>query len=295
MLPRHDRALLGAHRYWSLGAAVVALTALVLTYAVHLAPPAPVGTAACNGLPPFRVSVPEAGTLPATPAAGPNPARTVTPAAGTPISSATPLPATPWPAPLGPLRRLIRADDLPADHAIVIANAAEPLLLLVIPAPCGVPDSPRRTPSPCLKLLPPGAQLCVSGVAGNGRLGAEPDAPALAFQAGKVTITDTDGNQRAAADQSFFRYDDLPRGIQLICPRLPVLEPIGSNARRLVALCSNHGEQGWAVSGQVTDGGGAAPDSVGLAIDAPDGSRTSVVGNLAVGAIVVRDLPERTR
>jgi hypothetical protein len=92
--------------------------------------------------------------------------------------------------------------------------------------------------------------------------------------------------------EGFFRYDDPAQRLSLFCPEVRLLESIGPNARRIVALCRNYGQEGWAVSGQATDGAGAAPDSVSLTVAGPDGSQRQLVGSLAAGAIVVREVPD---
>jgi hypothetical protein len=89
--------------------------------------------------------------------------------------------------------------------------------------------------------------------------------------------------------QGFFRYDDPAQHVALVCPQIALLERVGPNARRFVALCLNEGEAGWAVSGQVTDGSGAAPDSIGLTVDGPDGAQWTLTGQVSAGAVIVRE------
>lgn len=290
--------------YLSLGAALIALLALSLARLLVSTPqvaPAP----DCTGLPPFVISLPDGLPPPlpaeATPAVGDAglPAATANPSPQPPHSAASPTPeATGSPAPSVvatsvPWRQLFRADDPLADHALAISSgAAMPLL---VPEPCSAAEALRRATTPCVKLLPPASRLCAGGIVGRGRLSAEQGSPAFAFEAGRVTVRDVDGALRLDAQEGFFRYDDPAQGLALFCPTVPLLQSIGPNARQFVALCRNFGQEGWAVSGQATDGAGAAPDSVSFTIDAPDGSKRQLVGSLADGAIVVRDVSAEAR
>lgn len=265
--------------YWSLGGVLIALLALTLTRLVHLtAVPAP--DASCVP-PPLVVSLPEQLPAPSGTVVPSSPAGT--PAAGTPS-------ATPNPVAIS-IRQLFRADDPPADHGLAVTDG--PLMPLVIPIACTVPESKRRPQGePCVRLLPPGGSLCASGAVGVGRLSSEQDAPTFAVQAGRVVLRDADGATRLDTLQGYFRYDDPEHGLVLLCPDISLLEPVGPNARQFVVLCSNEGEEGWAVSGQITDGGTAASDSIGLTIDAPNGNQTALVGPLAAGSIIVRNGPD---
>jgi hypothetical protein len=166
---------------------------------------------------------------------------------------------------------------------------------LLVPPSCPVEESVRRSITPCVKLLPPASRLCAGGIVGRGQLSAAANAPVFAFQAGRVTVSDVDGAFRVDAQEGFVRYDDPAHGLALFCPQVPLLESIGPNARQFIALCRNFGQEGWAVSGQATDGAGAAADSVSLTIDGPDGSQQEIIGSLANGAIVVRDVPDTER
>ncbi len=287
----------GSRAFLSLGGALIALLALGLARLLFAAPQ---GTTqpGCSGLAPFVVSLP-AGLPPpraaaATPAVGD--AGLTGPASPTPeppgtgaTPAATTMPGAPAAASPVPWRLLFRADDPPESHALAISAGAT--MPLSVPAPCLVDEAERRASVPCVKLLPPASQLCVAGIVGRGRLSAAPSAPAFAFEAGRVTVRDVDGALRLDAQEGFFRYDDPAQGLALFCPEVPLLQSVGPNARQIVALCRNYGQEGWAVSGQATDGAGAAPDSVSFTIDAPDGSQRQLVGSLADGAIVVRDLP----
>jgi hypothetical protein len=286
--------------YLSLGGALIAVLALGLARLLSAAPqgaPPP----ACGDLFPFVVSLPaglppplgagatptvgDAG-LPASTEPGASPAA---PAAG----SATPAPAASPAATVGampvPWRLLLRADDPPESHALAITDGAA--MPLIVPQPCSVEEAERHASAPCVKLLPPASQLCAEGIVGRGRLSAAAGSPAFAFEAGRVTVRDLDGALRLDAQEGFFRYDDPAQGLALFCPEVPLLQSIGPNARQIVALCRNYGAEGWAVSGQATDGAGAAPDSVSFTIDGPDGSQRQLVGSIADGAIVVRDAP----
>ncbi|HLZ70683.1 MAG TPA: hypothetical protein VKV26_12350 [Dehalococcoidia bacterium] len=291
----NDLKVTGSHL--SLGGALIALLALGLGRLLLAAPPR-AAPAACAGLPPFVVSLPAELPPPlapgATPAVG-DAALTPTATAGataaasaspTAAPSATPAAAVPW-------RTLLRADDSPAADAVQITSGAA--IPLLPPRPCTVDESVRRATGPCVKLLPPASRLCAGGIVGRGRLSAAPDAPAFAFEAGRVTVSDLDGAFRVDALEGFFRYDDPAQGLALFCPRVPLLQSVGPNARQFIALCRNFGQEGWAVSGQATDGAGAAPDSISLTIDGPDGSMRQLVGSLANGAIVVRDVPDTAR
>lgn len=273
--------------FWSLGGALLAALALLLSRTLHaVVPPADVA-AVCDGLPPLALSLPQNLPPLLAPARGATPEPSAT-ATATAATAASPTPAA-TPAADVPLRRLFRADDPPAAHSLAPAQGA--IVPLVIPPPCQVPDPRLRRTSPCLKLLPPGGTLCADGVIGLGQLGAGAEAPRLAVQADRVQLRDADGGLRLDELQGYVRYDDPQVGLLLICPRIGLLDAVGPNARRIVALCSNEGEEGWAISGQVTDGNAAAPDSVSLVIDAPDGRRIPLVGGLATGAIVVRSEP----
>jgi hypothetical protein len=185
------------------------------------------------------------------------------------------------------MRRLFRAGNPPAEHGI--APVYGPIVPLVIPGPCSTANLEQRRLTPCVLLLPPADRLCTDGVVGAGQLAGGRDAPRFALQADRVTLRDTSGALRIDALQGYVRYDDAERGLLLICADVRLLEPVGPNARRFIALCSNAGEEGWAISGQVTDGNGAAPDSVSLTIDGPDGRQIALVGGLTAGSIVVRE------
>jgi hypothetical protein len=270
--------------FWSLGGVLFAALALLLTRTLHSVTPPPDVAAVCDSLPPLAVSLPENLPSPIAPTPGPTPAppagATVTPTA-TPVATATPAATA-----AVPMRTLFRADDLPSSHGLRPVQG--PIVPLVIPPPCQVPDPRARRLSPCAKLLPPGATLCVQGVVGLGQIGYGAEAPRLALQADRVQLRDLDGALRLDELQGYVRYDDPQRGLLLVCPNVALLDELGPNARRIVALCTNRGQEGWAISGQVTDGNAAAPDSVSLTIDAPDGTRILLVGGLATGAIVVR-------
>ncbi len=294
--------------FLSVGGAVVALLVVVLSQLAHtLAPPAG-GDIPCATQPPLSVSLPV--TLPdtsitsgtgglvssftATPGARLQPTPASTPASTTTPAAAGPGPATPTPTAETPpvaIRSLFRADDPPAAHGLVITGG--PLMPWVIPQPCRLTGEQRRSrPLPCVNLLPPASVLCISGASGSGRLSTDASAPTFAVQAERVTLRDASSTLRLDVLQGYFRYDDPGRGLLLLCPRISLLERIGSNARRFSAACSNRGADGWSVSGQVTDGGTAAPDSAGITIQAPDGSQFALVGALPVGGIHVDDLPE---
>ncbi len=292
----------GPRAYLSLGGALIALLALGVARLL-LSAPQGATESGCSGLSPFVVSLPAGLPSPlapeATPAVGdaglpgpasptPQPPETgstpeATVAPGTTGGAATPVP---W-------RLLFRADDPPESHALAITDGAT--MPLSVPVPCLADEAERRASVPCVKLLPPASQLCAAGIVGRGRLSAAPGAPAFAFEAGRVTVRDVDGALRLDAQEGFFRYDDPAQGLALFCPEVPLLQSIGPNARQIVALCRNYGQEGWAVSGQATDGAGAAPDSVSFTIDAPDGSQRQLVGSLADGAIVVREPPDTAR
>ncbi len=276
--------------FWSFGGMVIALLVLALTQLVHRVVPPEGADVSCTAAPLIAVSLPS--ELPPVP----NAAVSATPSAATRSpSAATPSRATATPAPTATpqivlTRNLFRADDPPASHALAIVDG--PLLPLVLPQPCGVTQEQRRQrPLPCVNLLPPGGRLCAAGVSGSGRLTRSPEAPLFALQADRVTLRDTGDRLLIDTVQGYFRYDDPDRDLLLICPRISQLQTIGSNARSFTAGCSNMGAEGWSVSGQVTDGGTAAPDSVGLTITAPDGRTLPLVGPLSAGSILVDDIP----
>ncbi|HZQ37321.1 MAG TPA: hypothetical protein VFD32_15430 [Dehalococcoidia bacterium] len=286
--------------YRSLGGALIALLALGLARLLFAAPHAATQTD-CGALPPFVVSLPTELPPPlppeATPSVGdaglpsPSPSPqaqegTATPAPSATVAATAVATSVPW-------RLLFRADDPPERHALAISDGAT--MPLVVPEPCVADEGLRRGSTPCVKLLPPASVLCVDGIVGRGRISAAPGSPAFSFQAGRVTVRDADGALRLDAQEGFFRYDDPAQGLALFCPEVPLLQSIGPNARQIVALCRNFGVEGWAVSGQATDGAGAAPDSVSFTIDAPDGSQRQLVGSLADGAIVVREVPDGER
>lgn len=286
----------GSRGYLSLGGALIALLALGLARLLLAAPPGAVQPG-CDGLAPFVVSLPAELPPPLPPAATPaiGDAGLPPPAAASPAPEPSPgstPPAAPTAAPV-PWRLLLRADDPPESHALALTQGAT--LPLLVPAPCPADEALRRESVPCVKLLPPASRLCAGGIVGRGRLSATPGSPAFAFEAGRVTVSDLDGALRLDAQEGFFRYDDPAQGLALFCPEVRLLQSVGPNARQIVALCRNFGQEGWAVSGQATDGAGAAPDSISFTIDGPDGSRRQLVGSLADGAIVVRDVPDEAR
>gem|GEM_PF-2108339 len=303
MMTGRGNDLNGARGYLSFGGALLALLALGLARLL-LAAPQSLAPPDCGGLPPFIVSLPADLPPPlpagATPSVGdaalpsPPPESSPSPEA-TAASPASPTAAPAAPASASPIawRTLLRADDPPQAHAVQISNG--PSMPLLVPPPCAADESVRRSTSPCVKLLPPASRLCAGGIVGRGQLSATPDAPVFAFEAGRVTVSDLDGAFRVDALEGFFRYDDPAQGLALFCPQVPLLQSIGPNARQFIALCRNFGQEGWAVSGQATDGAGAAPDSLSLTIDGPDGARRQLVGSLANGAIVVRDLTDAAR
>jgi hypothetical protein len=133
--------------------------------------------------------------------------------------------------------------------------------------------------------------LCASGLVGEGQLTTESADSAFALQVDRVTLRDLDGAARVDALQGYVRYDDRERGLALVCPLIEYVETVSSNALRFIALCSNYGAEGWAVSGQVTDGAAAAPDSMSLTVDAPDGTQTSLVGSVTNGVLLMRNAP----
>jgi len=282
-------------RLWSFGPALIAALALALTPLIEGVSPPFDPAAICEASAPFVVSLPD--VLP------PSATATASAAAQTTPTTVPSAPASPTPAPTATgsavapaaitLRTVLRADSPPAEHALRLTGGS--IMPLVIPSPCQVPEAKRRDVVPCIALLPPAARLCAGGVVGAGRLTAAADAARFAFEAARVTVRDADGALRFDAVQGFVRYDDPASGLQLICPRIAAPETIGPDARGIVALCTNAGVAGWAISGQVTDGAGAAPDSVSFTIDAPDGSRSTVAGSLAAGAIVVRDVADTAR
>ncbi len=306
------RSALFQTSYYSFGGAVVALLILVLSQLARTVAPPAGADLPCATQPPLSVSLPDTlprlpGT-PATPATAvtaaavpsltATPAAALTPRAAAPSATGTaalqrPVATPPVEAPPAPIRALFRADDPPAAHGLLISGGA--LMPWVIPQPCRLTAEQRRGhPLPCLNLLPPAGSLCVSGAAGNGGLSSDAATPLFALQATRVTLRDAGGNLRLDSLQGYFRYDDPGRGLLLLCPRISLLERIGSNARRFSAACSNGGADGWSVSGQVTDGGTAAPDSVGLTIQAPDGRQVSLAGALTAGSVFVDDLPDDT-
>lgn len=284
--------------FFSFGGVVVALLIAMLSQLAHAVVPPSSADIPCPAQPALYVSLP--ATLPpapgatvqatATPVAAISPAAGITPANGTPgavFATAAP-PAEPAPV---AVRSLFRADDPPAAHGLAIT--AGPIMPWVIPPPCRLTAEQRgHRPLPCVTLLPPGGLLCVSGAAGSGRLSSAAGAPPFALQATRVTVRDASGALRIDAVQGFFRYDDPDRGLLLLCPQIGRLERVGPNGRRFVAPCSNGGADGWSVSGQVTDGGSAAPDSVGLIVQAADGRQFPLVGALPVGGISVNDVPD---
>ena len=276
----------GEPSFLSLGAIVLLLLAVALGHLRAAAgPPAPL--ADCAGPLPFALVLP--ATLPPPPAPSPAAAGSNTPAASaipsTPEPSAPPSPS-PTPAATPPIAALLRADDPPAAHGLRLVDAG-PLPLLP-DRPCTITPALRRGPEPCLTLLPPGGQLCAAGVVADGTLDAGTNAPVLALEAVRLTLTDADGATRLDTLQGYLRYDDQARGLRLFCPQIRLLQDVGPSARQFVALCQNNGAEGWAISGQATDGAAGAPDSVGLTIDAPDGARLPLAGPLTSGAVQVR-------
>lgn len=279
--------------FLSWGALIVTLLATAFGLVLHAAAPPP-GVADCAGPLPFTIVLP--ATLPsptATPAAAPAIAASNTPAATSiprPAASApasTSATATPVPVEtLPPIAALLRADDPLAAHGLVLAEAG-PLPLLA-PLPCSLPAEQRHGTEPCVALLPPGGRLCVAGIVAAGTLATGTDAPVLALQAARVTLTDAAGTTLLDTLQGYLRYDDPTRGLRLFCPEIRLLQDVGPSARQIVALCRNGATEGWAVSGQVTDGAAAAPDSVGLTISSPSGAQQSLSGTLATGAAQVR-------
>lgn len=252
----------GGDLFFSLGGLVLALLALALTRVQSgLAPAAT--PAACTGPLPFTITLPETLQSPAT---------------ATPAASSTPAPVA--------LRALLRADDPPAAHALQIVSGG--IVPLLLPRPCSLVPEQRAGPEPCVMLAPPGGKLCAMGVVGVGALVTTADAPAFAFEAVHVVLTGADGATWFDALQGYVRYDDPAHGLLLICPEVRLLQSVGPSAERFVALCQNRGAEGWAVSGQATDGSGNAPDSISLSIAGPDGSVREVSGALAGGAIQVR-------
>jgi hypothetical protein len=219
--------------------------------------------AACAGPLPFTITLPE--TL-------------QPPAAASPVASSTPAPVA--------LRALLRADDPPAAHSLrIVSDGIVPLLL---PRPCSLAPEQRAGPEPCVMLASPGGRLCAMGVVGAGALATTTDAPVFAFEAAHVVLTGADSAVWFDALQGYVRYDDPAHGLLLICPEVRLLQAVGPSAERFVALCQNLGAEGWAVSGQATDGSGNAPDSISLSIAGPDGSVREISGALAAGAIQVR-------
>jgi hypothetical protein len=284
----------GTQPFLSWGALVVTLLASAFALVQHGAAP-PSGVAACAGPLPFTLvlpaTLPSAAATPAhdiaTPAAGESNTAVATaiPAASgtvTPTATSTPEPV----ATLPPIASLLRADDPPADHGLVLA-ATGPLPLLT-PRPCALSTEQRHGAEPCVALLPPAGTLCAAGVVAAGSLAAGDAAPVLALQAARITLTDAAGATLLDTLQGYLRYDDPARGLRLFCPEIRLMQDVGPNARQIVALCRNGAQEGWAVSGQVTDGAAAAPDSVGLTIAAPDGSQQPLSGTLATGAAQVR-------
>jgi hypothetical protein len=181
----------------------------------------------------------------------------------------------------------VRADDPPAQHNLALSD--RPPLLYVIPVPCRVSSIARRS-NPCVSLSPPGASLCVSGVVGEGTIDV-PERASFSIEAGRVTIAGAESNVLSESIEGYLRLDDPTRGLELVCPAIQSVEDTGPNARRLIALCSNRGEAGWAVAGQLTDGGLAAADSIGLDVYGPDGAQVTLSGILTHGAIIVRNPP----
>ena len=260
--------------YWSFGGLVIAMLALALTRLLHIAVPPPSSGAPCPP-PPFVISLPE---TPA-PAGSVTPPVAATPVVGPPAATAV------------PIGQLFRADDPPSSRGIILSSA--PLMPLVIPVACTVASDERRQQGEsCVQLTPPEGRLCVSGAVGGGRLSIEADAPAVALQASRAVVIDATGALQMDMVQGYFRYDDPDLGLMLFCPELSNLETAGPNARRFAAQCTNLGQDGWTVSGQLTDGGTAAPDSIGVTADAPDGRHFALVGPLAAGTIIVRNAPD---
>jgi hypothetical protein len=267
----------------SFGALVLLLVALGLGQLRGAAGPA-APLAACAGPLPFALVLP--ATLPPPPAPTATAVSSNTPPAG--AIPATPGPAitpTPTPAATPPIASLLRADDPPAAHGLRLVDAG-PLPLLPDP-PCTITPEQRRGPETCLALLPPGGQLCAAGVVADGTLAAGAAAPVLALEAVRVTVTDADGATRLDVLEGYLRYDDPARRLRLFCPQIRLLQDVGPSARQFVALCQNNGAEGWAVSGQATDGAAGAADSVGLTIDAPDGEQLPLAGPLTSGAVQV--------
>jgi len=248
--------------FFSLGGLVLALLALALARVQSGLAPAATPTA-CAGPLPFTITLPE--TL-------------QPPAAATPAASSTPAPVA--------LRVLLRADDTPAAHALQIVSGG--IVPLLLPRPCSLAPEQRAGPEPCVTLAPPGGRLCAAGVVGAGTFSTAASAPAFALEAAHVIITGADGAIWFDALQGYVRYDDPAHGLLLICPEVRLVQAVGPSAEQFVALCQNWGAEGWAVSGQATDGNGNAPDSLSLAIAGPDGSVREVSGTLASGAIQVR-------
>ncbi|MHB8578111.1 MAG: hypothetical protein ACYDCQ_22605, partial [Dehalococcoidia bacterium] len=206
--------------FLSLTGVLFALLVLALTHVARVAQPPGDPPPVCAIPPPLVVSLPR--VLPgaaSVPALSPTATALVaTPTAGTPLASPTPsapvLASSPTDTPVAgtetptpppavqtvATRLLFRADDPPADHGLAISYAS--LMPAVIPAPCQVPATARRsTVVPCVKLLPPAARLCASGIVGEGRLSNESPASAFALQAGRVTLADVDGKTRIDALQ----------------------------------------------------------------------------------------------
>jgi hypothetical protein len=284
--------------FLSWGALVVTLLASAFGLVLHGAAP-PSGVAACAGPLPFALvlpaNLPSAAATPAPDLATPGVAESNTAVApAIPAASGTATPAAPMQASstpdlaeaLPPIASLMRADDPPGEHGLVLVNAG-PLPLLA-PRPCALTPEQRHSAEPCVALLPPAGRLCAAGVVAAGTLAAGDAAPVLALQAARITLTAASGATLLDTLQGYVRYDDPARGLRLFCPEIRLLQDVGPNARQIVALCRNGAAEGWAVSGQVTDGSAAAPDSVGLTIAAPDGSQQPLSGTLATGAAQVR-------
>jgi hypothetical protein len=269
--------------FWSFGGMVVALLALAMTQLVHTVARPEGGDVACAAAPSIAINLPpELPPVQNAAASATPPVVTPRPASATPVSTATPQPVL--------IRNLFRADDPPGNHALAIVDG--PLMPLVLPQPCRLSQEQRgQRPVPCVALLAPGSTLCASGVSGSGRLIRSADAPLFALQADRVTLRDAADRLLIDTVQGYVRYDDPEHNLLLICPRIAQLQTVSSNARSFSATCSNMGAGGWSVSGQVTDGSTAAPDSVGLTITAPDGSTLPLVGPLSAGSILVDDIP----
>lgn len=295
----------GGSTFWSFGGLVLALLALALTRVQQQAMPPSARLPGCAAplalavSPPATLPPPLASTRPASTPAPPATPEPVAPTAVPPTASvSTPSSAPPsggTPAsqaastPDGAAPRiadLLRADDPPQAHGLQVESGG--LLPLVVPQPCALSHDLRPGPEPCVRLLPPSGRLCASGVVADGRFSSDVGAPVIALQAARVTLSAADGTLRFDALQGYVRYDDPAQGLRLLCPEIRLLQSVGPNARTFVALCQNNGQNGWAISGQATDGSNAAPDTVGLTIDAPDGSSRMLAGALAAGAVQVR-------